>query len=426
MRKVYNALKGDTNMKKWQAFILLFVTFGLGFMFGAAGASTGASNEDEYRYFKLFSEVYKIIKDNYVEQINTKEVIYGALGGMMKSLDPFSSFFTPEQYEEFKQDTAGEFGGIGIEIGMEKGRPIVISPIEDTPAYRAGLKADDIIIEINGEDTSNLNLMEVVKRIRGKPGTKIQLTIIRKGSEKPLKFELERALIKIQSVKSTLIDNIGYIKLSQFNENVGKDVEKYANNYVKKGVQGIILDLRNNPGGLLTEAVNVSEVFLNEGKLIVYTKGRSEGTNKYYARRKATVPENIPVVVLINKGSASASEIVAGALKDNKRALIVGEKSFGKASVQNIIPLDDGSAIKLTIAYYYTPSGKLIHKEGISPDINVTLSEEEEEKLQEEIKKRKLNGKTTEVILLPELDPQLRKAIELIKSAKPVKEVAGF
>ncbi len=413
-------------MKKWQAFILLFVTFGLGFMFGAAGASTGASNEDEYRYFKLFSEVYKIIKDNYVEQINTKEVIYGALGGMMKSLDPFSSFFTPEQYEEFKQDTAGEFGGIGIEIGMEKGRPIVISPIEDTPAYRAGLKADDIIIEINGEDTSNLNLMEVVKRIRGKPGTKIQLTIIRKGSEKPLKFELERALIKIQSVKSTLIDNIGYIKLSQFNENVGKDVEKYANNYVKKGVQGIILDLRNNPGGLLTEAVNVSEVFLNEGKLIVYTKGRSEGTNKYYARRKATVPENIPVVVLINKGSASASEIVAGALKDNKRALIVGEKSFGKASVQNIIPLDDGSAIKLTIAYYYTPSGKLIHKEGISPDINVTLSEEEEEKLQEEIKKRKLNGKTTEVILLPELDPQLRKAIELIKSAKPVKEVAGF
>ncbi len=413
-------------MKRWQSLLLFIATFGLGFILGVAGASTKSSDENEYKYFKLFSEVYRIIKEHYVEQVNTKEVMYGALSGMMKSLDPFSSFFTPEQYESFKQDTMGEFGGIGIEIGLEKGRPIVISPIEGTPAFRAGIKSGDLIIEIDGEDTSNMSLMEVVKRLRGKPGTKVQITIIRKGADKPIKVELERAIIKVQSVRGTIIDGIAYIKLSQFNENVSKDVEKYLERFVKNGVKGIILDLRNNPGGLLTEAVSVSEIFLGEGKLVVYTKGRSEGVNKYYARRKPIVPENVSVVVLINKGSASASEIVAGALKDNKRALIIGEKSFGKASVQNIIPLEDGSAIKLTIAYYYTPSGKLIHKEGILPDISVALSEQEEEKIQEEIRKRKLDGKASEIVLLPELDSQLRKAIEVIKSGKPMKEVAGF
>ncbi len=413
-------------MKKWQSLLLFMATFSLGFVLGVAGASTRSSDGNEYKYFKLFSDVYKIIKENYVEQVNTKEIMYGALSGMMRSLDPFSSFFTPEQYESFKQDTMGEFGGIGIEIGLEKGRPIVISPIEGTPAFRAGIKSGDLIIEIDGEDTSNMSLMEVVKRLRGKPGTKVQITIIRKGAEKPIKVELERAIIKVQSVRGTIIDGIAYIKLSQFNENVSKEMEKYLERFLKDGVKGIILDLRNNPGGLLTEAVNVSEIFLGEGKLVVYTKGRSEGVNRYYSRRKAIVPENIPVVLLINKGSASASEIVAGALRDNKRALIIGEKSFGKASVQNIIPLQDGSAIKLTIAYYYTPSGKLIHKEGISPDISVALSEQEEEKIQEEIRKRKLDGKASEVVLLPELDSQLRKAIEVIKSGKRMKEVAGF
>lgn len=413
-------------MKKWKVFILAVATFGLGLVLGIAGASTKSSDESEYKYFKLFSEAYRIVKENYVEQINTKDIIYGALSGMMRSLDPFSSFFTPEQYEEFKQETSGEFGGIGIEIGMEKGRPIVISPIEETPAYRAGIKSGDLIIEINGEDTSNMNLMEVVKKLRGKPGTKVQVSILRKGLEKPLKLELERAVIKLQSVRSTLIDGIAYVKLTQFNENVGKDVQKHIERYVKNAtVKGIILDLRGNPGGLLSEAVNVSEIFLGEGKLIVYTKGRSEGNSKYYSKRRAIVPENVPVVILMNKGSASASEIVAGALKDNKRAIIVGEKSFGKASVQNILPLDDGSALRLTIAYYYTPSGKLIHKEGITPDVNVTLSEQEEERLQEEIRQRKLNGKSSEVILLPELDPQLKKAIEIIKNYKTPKSSAG-
>ena len=419
-------MKGDIKMRKWKALALLLITFGVGFVIGSATASTKESDQDDYRYFRIFSDVFRVVKENYVEKVNTRDLVYGALNGMMRSLDPFSSFFTPEQYNEFKQETEGEFGGIGIEVGMEKGRPIVISPIEGTPAFRAGLRPGDVIIEINGEDTSNMSLMDVVRRIRGKPGTKVNLSVIRKGVEKPLKFEIERSLIKIQSVKGTMVEDIGYIKLSQFNEGVSKDVEKLAREFVSKGAKGIILDLRNNPGGLLTEAVNVSSLFLPEGKLIVYTKGRNGDTNKYLSGRVRKVSDSIPMVVLINNGSASASEIVAGALQDYKRAIVVGEKSFGKASVQNVIPLEDGSAIKLTVAYYYTPNGRLIHKEGIKPDIEVVMSQEDEEKLQEEIRKRRLGGNSNGIILIPELDPQLKKAIEVIKTGQGMKRVAGF
>ncbi len=419
-------MRGDIRMKRWKALALFLITFGVGFLLGTAGASTKPGSEDDYRYFRLFSDVFRIVRENYVESVNTKELIYGALSGMMRSLDPFSAFFTPEQYNEFKQETEGEFGGVGIEIGMDKGRPIVIAPIEGTPAYRAGLRPGDIIVEINGEDTSNMSLTDVVKRIRGRPGTKVNLTIIRKGSEKPLKFELERALIKIQSVKGTIIDGVGYIRLSQFTDGASREVERLLREQTFKGVKGIILDLRNDPGGLLTEAVNVADLFLPEGKLVVFTKGRTGDASRYFARRKPVVPENISVVLLINKGSASASEIVAGALQDYRRALIVGEKSFGKASVQNVIPLEDGSAIKLTIAYYYTPNGRLIHKEGIKPDMTVSMSEQEEDRLREEIRKRRLDGNSNGLILLPEFDPQLRKAIEVIKTGQAVKKVAGL
>jgi carboxyl-terminal processing protease len=344
---------------------------------------------------------------------------------MTKSLDPFSSFFTPKQYESFRQETEGEFGGVGIEIGMEKGRPVVISPIEGTPAFRAGIKAGDVILEVNGEDTSNMSLIDVVQRIRGKVGTKVQLTIYRKGMEKPMKIELERALIKIESVKWTTLGDVGYIKLSQFNENVSVQVERALKELASQKVKGVILDLRNDPGGLLSEAVNVADLFLPEGRLVVYTRSRNGETQKYFARRKPVVPDEFPVIVLINKGSASASEIVAGALQDYKRAVILGEKSFGKASVQNIIPLEDGSALKLTVAHYYTPLGRLIHNKGIVPDVQVAMDENQEEALQEAIRQKRLEGKNG-LILLPEKDPQLSKAIELIRSGQALKRVANL
>ncbi|NAZ23926.1 MAG: PDZ domain-containing protein [Thermocrinis sp.] len=410
-------------LNKFKIFGVALITFALGFIVGFA--SQGRQSEDEYKYLRMFTDVLRIIKENYVEPVNTKDLIYGALNGMTKSLDPFSSFFTPKQYESFRQETEGEFGGVGIEIGMEKGRPVVISPIEGTPAFKAGIKPGDVILEIDGEDTSNMSLIDVVQRIRGKVGTKVQLTIYRKGMEKPMKIELERALIKIESVKWTTLGDVGYIKLSQFNENVSVQVEKALKELTSQRVKGIILDLRNDPGGLLSEAVNVASLFLPEGKLVVYTRGRNGETQKYFARRKPVVPDDLPVVVLINKGSASASEIVAGALQDYKRALIVGEKSFGKASVQNIIPLEDGSALKLTVAYYYTPLGRLIHHKGIVPDVQVAMDEKQEEALQEAIRQKKLEGKNG-LILLPEKDPQLSKAIELIRSGQALKKVANL
>lgn len=410
-------------LNRFKVFGVALITFALGFIVGFA--SQGRQSEDEYKYLRMFTDVLRIIKQNYVEPVSTKDLIYGALNGMTKSLDPFSSFFTPKQYESFRQETEGKFGGVGIEIGIEKGRPVVISPIEGTPAFKAGIKPGDVILEIDGEDTSNMSLIEVVQRIRGKVGTKVQLTIQRKGMEKPMKIELERALIKIESVRWTTLGDVGYIKLSQFNENVGVQVERALKELTSRKVKGIILDLRNDPGGLLSEAVNVVDLFLPEGKLVVYTRGRKGETQKYFTRRKPVVPNDLPVIVLINKGSASASEIVAGALQDYKRAIIVGEKSFGKGSVQNIIPLEDGSALKLTVAYYYTPLGRLIHNRGIVPDVQVAMDEKQEEELREAIRQKKLEGKSG-LILLPEKDPQLSKAIELIRSGQALKRVANL
>ena len=400
---------------------LIAGAFFAGFMMGASGSVK--DGEDEYSYLKLFTDVLKIVKENYVEEPRIKDLIYGALNGMVTSLDPFSAFFPPEKYKEFMEETEGEFGGVGIEISMEKGRPIVVAPIEGTPAYKAGLRAGDVIIAVDGEDTFGKTLLEIVKKIRGKPGTKVTLTIMRKGADKPVKVEITRAVIRIESVKYTKYEDLGYVKIIQFQHYTARDLRKALKDLIAQEVKGLIIDLRNNPGGLLSEAVKVSDLFLPEGKLIVYTKGRRD-EEKYYAKEEPLVPSYIPVVILINKGSASASEIVTGALQDHGRATIVGEKSFGKASVQNIIPLEDNSALKLTVAYYYTPSGKLIHKEGITPDVKVEMDAKTWEKLSETVRKMRIEGNGKKVILLPDIDVQLRKALEVLRAKLTQKEAA--
>ncbi|HHJ64251.1 MAG TPA: S41 family peptidase [Aquifex aeolicus] len=400
---------------------LIAGAFFAGFMMGASGSVK--DGEDEYSYLKLFTDVLKIVKENYVEEPRIKDLIYGALNGMVTSLDPFSAFFPPEKYKEFMEETEGEFGGVGIEISMEKGRPIVVAPIEGTPAYKAGLRAGDVIIAVDGEDTFGKTLLEIVKKIRGKPGTKVTLTIMRKGADKPVKVEITRAIIRIESVKYTKYEDLGYVKIIQFQHYTARDLRKALKDLIAQEVKGLIIDLRNNPGGLLSEAVKVSDLFLPEGKLIVYTKGRRD-EEKYYAKEEPLVPSYIPVVILINKGSASASEIVTGALQDHGRATIVGEKSFGKASVQNIIPLEDNSALKLTVAYYYTPKGKLIHKEGITPDVKVEMDAKTWEKLSETVRKMRIESNGKKVILLPEIDVQLRKALEVLRAKLTQKEAA--
>ncbi len=399
-------------------FVILF-GFLAGFIIGQS--SPRDKQEDEYFYMKLFSEALKIVKDSYVEEVTIKKLIYGAIDGMVSSLDPFSDFFTPEQYNEFMSETEGEFGGVGIEITMEKGRPVVVAPIEGTPAWKAGLRPGDIIIAIDGEDTFNMSLLDVVKKIRGKPGTKVKLTILRKGEGKPIEVVIERAIIRVPSVKYINYQGIGYIRISQFISHTSENLEKAIKDLSRQGVYGFIVDLRNNPGGLLSEAVKVSDIFVPKGKLIVYTKGRKEELHRYFAERDPVI-KNKPIVLLVNKGSASASEIVAGALQDYHIATLVGEKTFGKASVQNLIPLEDGSAIKLTIAYYYTPRGRLIHKKGIEPDVKVPMDDETWHKISETVRKMRYEGHTEQVILLPDIDVQLRKAIELLQEKARLKK----
>ncbi|AAC06952.1 S41 family peptidase [Aquifex aeolicus] len=408
-------------MKRISFIPLLILVFFAGFILGQS--SENKKEEDKYFYLKLFTEALKIVEREYVEPVPIKKLIYGAIDGMVSSLDPFSDFFTPEEYKEFLSETEGEFGGVGIEITMENGRPVVVSPIEGTPAWKAGIRPGDIIIAVDGEDTFNMSLMEVVKKIRGKPGTKVKLTILRKGEGKPIEVTLVRARIKVPSVKYTNYKGIGYIKISQFTSGTSKSLEKAILELENQNVKGFIIDLRNNPGGLLSEAVDVGDLFIPKGKLIVYTKGRKGELHRYFAEREP-ITQGLPVVLLVNKGSASASEIVAGALQDYHIATLVGEKTFGKASVQNLIPLSDGSAMKLTIAYYYTPKGRLIHKKGIKPDVEVKMDEETWKKLFETIRKMRFEGHMEKVILLPDIDVQLRKAIEILEKKAKLKKAA--
>ena len=332
-----------------------------------------AQNEDKlYEKIDLFSEVLEKIEKEYVDEIDQSEAMDSAINGVLQSLDPYSSYMSPEIFEESNTETSGKFGGLGIEVSMESGVVKVITPIDDTPASRAGIKAGDYIVRINGEQVQGKSLYEAVNLMRGPVGSPIEITIRRKGLKKAKIFKIIREVIEIKSVVSELKDKeIGYLRLRAFNENsdnqLKKEISKFENN---KNIVGYILDLRNNPGGLLSQAIKISDFFLDDGE-IVSTKGRKIKENRKFFASKGDRINGKPLIVLINKGSASASEIVAGALKDQKRAILLGEKTYGKGSVQSIIPLKNKGAIRLTISKYYLPSGKSISEVGVSPDITI-------------------------------------------------------
>ena len=332
------------------------------------------SKNDLYEKIDLFGEVLENIEKDYVDEVDQAEMMDSAINGVLQSLDPYSAYMSPETFKEMQTDTSGQFGGLGIEIGMEAGVVKVISPIDDTPAAKAGIKAGDYIVKIGEEQVQGKSLMDAVKLMRGPVGSSIDLTIRRKKVKKPLEFKITRKIIQVQSVSSEIISknkNLGYIRLKSFNENSDKQFLKSLKKFEKNTkIKGYVIDLRNNPGGLLTKAINITDFFLNDGE-IVSTKGRNVSeTRKFFARR-GDETNGKPIIVLINYGSASASEIFAGALKDHKRAIILGENSYGKGSVQSIIPLRNGGGIRLTISKYYLPSGKSISEVGVTPDIVV-------------------------------------------------------
>ena len=348
---------------------ILIVLFLINFFFLKNAYS---SEKDIYQKIDLFGEVLEKINKEYVDEIDQSESMDAAIDGLLQSLDPYSGYMSPKTFDEMQTDTSGEFGGLGIEVTMEAGVVKVISPIDDTPASRAGIKAGDYIVKIENTQVQGKSLSEAVDLMRGPVGSSIELTIRRRGEKKALIFEVTREIIEIKSVKADLLDkNIGYLRLTSFNENSAQQIEKEIKELEKnKKLKGYILDLRNNPGGLLSQAIRISDFFLENGE-IVSTKSRKSSENRKWFAKKGDITNGKTLVVLINYGSASASEIVAGALKDHKRAILLGENSYGKGSVQSIIPLKNKGAIRLTVAKYYLPSGKSISEVGVSPDIEI-------------------------------------------------------
>lgn len=345
-----------------------------------------------YERLKLFTEVLSVVQQSYVEPVDDKTLIYDAINGMLKSLDPHSSFMTPESYKEMQVDTKGEFGGLGIQISMKNNALTVIAPIDDTPAARAGIKAGDRIFKINGELTDKLTLQDAVNKMRGKPGTSVTITIVRPDFKEPRDFTLVRDIIVIKSVKFKMLDkSIGYIKISSFNEKTAAETDKALKQLSDEKMTALVLDLRNNPGGLLKSAIDISDMFLPSNHLVVFTKARSGERVEYRTRMGTKLPQ-MPMVVLVNPGSASASEIVSGALKDWKRAVILGEQTFGKGSVQSVIPLSDGAALRLTTSKYYTPNGESIQNTGITPDIVEKLKGNGSTKTHHVMREKDLSG----------------------------------
>ncbi|MAK19002.1 MAG: S41 family peptidase [Candidatus Pelagibacter sp.] len=335
--------------------------------------SYSASEENIYEKIDLFSEVLNKINKEYVDEVDQSEAMDAAINGVLQSLDPYSAYMSPESFQNMQTETSGEFGGLGIEVSMESGVVKVISPLDDSPAYEAGVKAGDYIVKINDIQVQGKTLSEAVEIMRGPVGSDIEITVRRRGVKKALVFSITRKIIKIRSVKSKILENnIGYIRLTAFNENSGKQIKRKLNEFNdNEKIKGFILDLRNNPGGLLSQAIKISDFFLSSGE-IVSTKSRQESENRKWFAKDGDILNGKTLLVLINNGSASASEIVAGALKDHKRAILVGENSYGKGSVQSIIPLKNKGAIRLTISKYYLPSGKSISEVGVTPDIVVS------------------------------------------------------
>ena len=373
------------NKKRFLVTLLVLLSIGTITLFTTGfvvGHRLAYAKSDTYDDLRAFTRALEIIRSNYVEEPNTKELIQGAIRGMVSSLDPHSSYMSERAFKEINMDIKGEFQGVGIQIGIKNQQLTVISPIEDTPADRAGIAAGDKIMKINDEWTKDMSTEDAVDRMRGPKGTQVRLMIYREGWEKPKEFTITRDVIKVQSVKSRMLEDpgVGYVKIIQFQGQTAKDVDRALKKLEEKGMKKLVLDMRNNPGGLLDSSVDVSSLFLPKDKLVVYIQGRNKEDRKDFFSTGAFAVRDYPVVVLVNTGSASASEIVAGALQDSKRAVIVGTQTFGKGSVQTVFPLDGNTGMRLTTAKYYTPSGRSIQNVGISPDLEVKLPKIKEPK----------------------------------------------
>lgn len=372
---------------------LTVLNLSIGFKLNLIGSveENPANKDDSYANIRLFTRVLETVRHNYVDEskVSYQDLIYAALKGMLGSLDPHSQFMEPESFEDVKNNIQGEFGGIGIVISVKDGAFVIVSPMEDTPGYRAGIMSGDRIIKIDGKTTENMQFSDVVKKLRGAPGEKVNLTVYQTKTKELKEIDLVREIIKVDSVKDINSkkefplpeDKIGYIRITQFNEPTHKEFSAALDKLEKQGMQGLVLDMRNNPGGLLDSAVDVCSFFIPGDQVVVSTEGRDSSNKQIYKSRPVNQQSQYPVAVLINGGSASASEIVAGCLQDLKRAIVVGETSFGKGSVQSVLANDDGSAIRVTTAKYYTPNRRVIHENGVTPDILVPITEQEERDL---------------------------------------------
>ncbi len=418
----------------WVSGLVVVGALVVGLMIGKGVEKTGYASES-YEELKVFAEVLTQVKKHYVEEVKTNDLVHGAVRGMLKTLDPHSAYMTPEMYKEMRVETKGEFEGLGIQIGIKEHHVTVIAPIEGTPAHAAGIETGDIILKVDETPTKDLTLMEAVQHMRGPKGTSVTLTVRREGAPETLSFTIVRDTIKIRSVRSRLLDDhIGYIRITQFQESTPKDLGKELVKLHDEGSQGLILDLRNNPGGLLSSAVGVSEQFLKSNTLVVSVKGR-DGRKDEYRSSPPMDPPEYPMIVLVNQGSASASEIVAAAMQDWGKAVILGKTTFGKGSVQTILPLSDGSGLRLTTAKYYTPRGESIHSVGVKPDIvvepkPVTVDEESKEGTSTEGDAGASSDESADAEKPTDLeaelmkkDVQLQKAIELLKTWKVFKDL---
>jgi carboxyl-terminal processing protease len=426
-------------MRNFKIVSVILLVFLLGITIGLSRShKVSARSNNIYEELKVFTDVLGLLQKEYVEETNSNELMYGAIKGMLETLDPHSAFMPPNMYKEMQEETKGRFEGLGIEITIKEGILMVVSPIEDTPAFKAGILAGDQILKIDGDSTKNLTLMDSVKRLRGPKGTKVTITIMREGFVKPRDFTLTRDVIPVRSVRHELLEKqYGYIRLSQFQEKTEGELDKTLKaleEESKGSMKGLVLDLRNNPGGLLDQAVKVADRFIESG-LIVSMEGRREDQKmKFFAHSQGTIAR-YPLIVLVNGGSASASEIVAGAIQDHGRGILVGTQTFGKGSVQTIFPLKDGSGLRLTTARYFTPNGRSIQAKGIIPDILVKPALSEEEKVtplpkqpmekdlerhlietEKGLPKEEEKPKKEEAKAKKPSDPQLERALELLKS----------